>query len=73
MSDENNLLQYGAEELARLAVIWRVDPYDAIDELVRRIENRRALGRPDNPVAIHIYERLSSWFDYKPLRPPVRR
>ena len=73
MSDENNLFGHGAEQLARLAVIWRINPYDAIDELARRIENRRVQGRPDNPVAVRVCEQLSCLFDYKPLRPQVRR
>lgn len=71
MSTKNHdLLQYGAEELAKLAVIYEVDPGEAIYELARRIENRHRSGRPVNPVAVKTLERLLVWFRYHPMEKP---
>ena len=69
---DNDLLQYGAEQLGRMAMTGQIDIYAVIDELARRIRNRRASRRPENHMAIHVYARLASRFNYKPLRPPRR-
>lgn len=65
------LERYRAKELVILVERNQIDPYDAIDELARRITARRRNRVPENPEAIRAYARLSVRFGYKPL-PPLR-
>lgn len=63
------LFRYRATELETLAMRGNIDPYDAIDELARRITARRRNGDPENFKATRAYSRLAVRFGYKPLRP----
>ncbi|MFK0572904.1 hypothetical protein [Endozoicomonas sp.] len=63
-----DFILYGALDLEWLAMTGKADPYDVIDELARRIRNRRCERRTENPLAIEAYNRLSGWLDYKPMR-----